>query len=204
MSRRKIIQELSAKQRLLEAGKQHFAESGFKGASVRDIAVSAELAPNMINHHFGGKQALFDAVLEQFSTETLAGPVRLIAEPAASQAEFELKFQMFVSETFEIMIQQRQIFQIASKEKGIFLSMSEFREGLTNFAQKAQDDGYLRAAIDVQMVVGFVLDRIGNQVLFASRLAESAEQNVVSDPEYRRHWVKTNVDLLLHGLAEPS
>ena len=192
---------MSAKQRLIEAGKKHFALAGFKGASVREIAVSAELAPNMINHHFGGKQALFDAIIEQLSTDAMSTPLRIIAEPAGTAAEFELKFQLFITETFEIMIAHKEVFQIVSRENGVSLPLKEFRHGLNQFVENAHAAGLLRAEVDVSMVVGFVLDRLANQIIYSASLADSEDQNVAANPNYRKHWLKSNIDLLLHGLV---
>lgn len=199
--RRGTIAQLSAKQRLIEAGKKHFASVGFKGASVREIAVTAELAPNMINHHFGGKQALFDAIIEQFSTDSMSIPLRIIAEPATTTAEFELRFQLFITETFEIMIAHKEVFQIVSRENGVSLPLKEFRQGLNQFVENAHAAGLMRAEVDVSMVVGFVLDRLANQIIYSASLVGSENQNVTTNMDYRKHWLKSNIDLLLHGLV---
>jgi len=180
---------------------KHFALSGFKGASVRDIAKSAELAPNMINHHFGGKQALFDSIIEQFSTDVMSVPLRVISEPAGSKAEFEFKFRMFVTEAFEIMIAHRQVFQIVSRENNVVLPLKEFRKGFTQFVCLAMHDGHVRAEIATEMVVGLVLDRLGNQVLYSASLADDHPENVATNKARRAYWLKANIDLFLHGLV---
>jgi len=155
----------------------------------------------MINHHFGGKQALFDAILEQFSTDEMAAPVRIITEPAGSKEEFELKFRLFVSEAFEVMIAQRLVFQIVSKENNVFLPLTSFRNTLLDFATSAHRDGYVRQDVAVEMIIGLVLDRLVNQVLYAAALDETAPSNVVLDLDYRKYWLKCNIDLMLNGLV---
>ncbi len=155
----------------------------------------------MINHHFGGKQALFDAIIEQFSTESLAAPLRVIGEPATSGQEFEFKFKMFVSETFQVMVAQSLVFQIVTKENGAVLPLTEFRRSLISFAKSAQSDGFLRAQVDVEMIVGFVLDRLGNQIIYAASYGADIEHNVLTNKEYRQQWLNANVDLMLHGLV---
>jgi AcrR family transcriptional regulator len=49
---------------LLSAARAEFAERGFDGATVRVIADRAGVDPAMVNHWFGGKEALFTAALD--------------------------------------------------------------------------------------------------------------------------------------------
>jgi len=49
---------------LLDAARVEFADRGFDGATVRVIAERAGVDPAMVNHWFGGKDALFLAALE--------------------------------------------------------------------------------------------------------------------------------------------
>ena len=48
---------------LLDAARAEFAERGYDGATVRVIADRAGVDPAMVNHWFGGKEALFTAAL---------------------------------------------------------------------------------------------------------------------------------------------
>ncbi len=49
---------------LLDAARRAFAEHGFDGATVRMIAERAGVDPAMVNHWFGGKDALFTAAMD--------------------------------------------------------------------------------------------------------------------------------------------
>ena len=51
--------------RILDAAEALFAERGFAGAAVRDIATRADLNAASLYNHFPSKQALYDAVLER-------------------------------------------------------------------------------------------------------------------------------------------
>ncbi|MCU4184103.1 TetR family transcriptional regulator [Acidiferrimicrobium sp. IK] len=51
----------ATRQRILNEAKAHFARHGFDGATVRKIAASAGVAPNLITRYFGGKAGLFRA-----------------------------------------------------------------------------------------------------------------------------------------------
>jgi AcrR family transcriptional regulator len=53
----------SRRERILDAAALAFATHGFRGSSLRDIARDAGCSLTLLDHHFGGKGALLDAVL---------------------------------------------------------------------------------------------------------------------------------------------
>ncbi len=71
---------------LLDAARVEFTERGFDGATVRAIAQRAAVDPAMVNHWFGGKDALFVAVMEipvnpdEIIPRLLDGPPEQLAE----------------------------------------------------------------------------------------------------------------------------
>jgi TetR/AcrR family transcriptional regulator len=52
---------------LLRAGQSAFARHGFEGASLRGIAATAGVDPALAAHHFGSKEALWEAVIERLA-----------------------------------------------------------------------------------------------------------------------------------------
>lgn len=54
----------ATRRRILQAAKREFARLGFGGARVDTIAQRAKANKRMIYHYFGGKEALFTAVVE--------------------------------------------------------------------------------------------------------------------------------------------
>ena len=69
---------------LMRAAIPLFAERGFDGATVEDIARAAGVNKSLISYHFGGKQALLTAILEEGLArgEARLGPVREPGRPA--------------------------------------------------------------------------------------------------------------------------
>ena len=49
----------------MEVGTQLFAEKGLNGVSVRELTQAAETSISMISYHFGSKEGLYSAVLQQ-------------------------------------------------------------------------------------------------------------------------------------------
>lgn len=61
------------KKRILAAAEVEFAQRGFYGARLRDIAASARATQALIHHHFGDKAGLYRAVLDRAVAETTEG-----------------------------------------------------------------------------------------------------------------------------------
>lgn len=59
-------------QQLLQVACEHFLKHGYAAASLDAIVQQAGGSKASVYHHFGGKQALFSAVIEQLCTEFLA------------------------------------------------------------------------------------------------------------------------------------
>lgn len=56
-----------ARRRLLEGAEAQFAEKGFYGASIRDIANAVGLSKASVLHHYESKEALYGAVLARLA-----------------------------------------------------------------------------------------------------------------------------------------
>ena len=51
--------------KLLEVGTRLFAERGLNGVSIRELSLAAGTSISMISYHFGSKEGLYSAVLEE-------------------------------------------------------------------------------------------------------------------------------------------
>lgn len=64
--------EVSGRQRLIEAAESEFTQKGFDGASVLSIANRAGVKQPLLNYHFGSKEGLWRAVVENAYAGSLA------------------------------------------------------------------------------------------------------------------------------------
>ncbi len=78
-SRREEYAE-ATRRALLDAATGLFAERGYAGTSVEDIARAARVTRGALYHHFAGKRDVFEAVFEELETATI--PRLLPAEGA--------------------------------------------------------------------------------------------------------------------------
>ncbi len=61
-----LVETSSGKNRILLCAMELFAQRGFDGVTTRDIAAKAEVSVGLINHHYGSKEGLRQAVDEYF------------------------------------------------------------------------------------------------------------------------------------------
>ncbi len=79
-----MIVETRAK--LISAGRQAFAETGYAEAAMDDFTASAGLTRGALYHHFGDKRGLFEAVVTEIDAEMTA---RLKARAAKAPSRWE-------------------------------------------------------------------------------------------------------------------
>ena len=83
----------------MTTGARLFAERGFEGARVEEIARSAAVNKAMINYHFGGKRKLYVAIL----TATLTDVAERLRALLVSNEPPEILLRRFVATFVEVM-----------------------------------------------------------------------------------------------------
>jgi len=59
------LQPLSSREKILEVAEQRFAQRGYAGVGLRELAAAASLGKSSLFHHFESKAALYLAVLDR-------------------------------------------------------------------------------------------------------------------------------------------
>lgn len=184
------------RRRILEAAAAEFTEKGFAGATTRAIADRAQVNEVTLFRHFGNKQRLFSAVVDD------APLTHSLIEKSLAQMQ-----AMPPRQALE-MIGMRQLEGLEEHLGWLRLQMMEpgsvpqtlrfpgfrFRSYLADCIRRWQDAGALRADVSPEMasesfataIFGFVL---ANRVVFPSDAAPPAEV-----------FVKTHVDIFLSGI----
>ncbi|MFI6392955.1 TetR/AcrR family transcriptional regulator [Nonomuraea sp. NPDC050547] len=75
----------ATRDRVLTVARRLFAEQGYEGTSIETVLQETGLSRGALYHHYSGKDALFEAVLEQVETSVgvrLMEAVKGIADPA--------------------------------------------------------------------------------------------------------------------------
>jgi AcrR family transcriptional regulator len=192
--------DVPAKERLLKTGAALFSEKGFGGVSVREICKHANTSMNMIHHYFGSKEKLLEAIVDQFGSDVFAIPMRLLESVPKSKEDFESRIEMLFETTLEAYIAQRDVLLLVIREQADPVGLTEFVSKYADFLEVGKKKGFVRKALDTQMVTGFMLDRILNQVQFAPWIKQVHGVELLTDSKYKKRWCKSNLDLIFNGL----
>lgn len=92
---------LGTRERILRAAVNEFAAKGFSGGRIESICTSARVNIRMIYHHFGGKEGLYIAALEETLSGLRAEELKLdfqAASPMDSMLQlFEFTYEHFAA-----------------------------------------------------------------------------------------------------------
>jgi len=91
-SRRKYAKGLEAREHIVGVALQRFAELGYGGCSIMDLATAAQVSKNQLFHHFGSKENIALACVERVRRDwqnEVATPAQIYPDPMA-QLDFIL------------------------------------------------------------------------------------------------------------------
>src|SRR5258705_4652305 len=66
------------RQQLLDVGRRLFAERGFEGTSIEEIAAQAGVSKPVVYEHFGGKEGLYAVVVDREVERLLGMATRIL------------------------------------------------------------------------------------------------------------------------------
>jgi len=135
---------LATRQQLLEAAGEVFAEQGYARATSKEICARAKANAAAVNYHFGSKEGLYAAVLEQAHSRLVS--LEAMAAAARSRIDPRVKLRMFIERVVaEIAKGERSGWELRVLAREV-LSRSPMMQGLVEnqIAPKAK---HLRSII---------------------------------------------------------
>jgi AcrR family transcriptional regulator len=89
--------------RILDRAERLFARRGYRGVSVRELSRACGVRPFTIQHHFGSKPKLYQAVLSRWDAEIL----RRVGAIVAEQKDLPTTVERVVEELFDFFLEKR-------------------------------------------------------------------------------------------------
>ncbi len=134
---------------LLAAGARLFASRGYDGATVQAIADAAGVNPALISYHFGGKQALYTAVLLSAIADAKADlePVRSSQLPPDRRLrEFIAAFARFAQRLphFPIIVVREEMSGARNMEDEVLAELTGFFDLDREILEEGQRQGVFR------------------------------------------------------------
>ncbi|MEW6056389.1 MAG: TetR family transcriptional regulator [Bdellovibrionota bacterium] len=193
---------------LLKAAKKLFASRGYDGTSVKELAEEAKVNVSLVSYHFGGKEGLFRACIDQFARSRLEVAQRLLLPPA-SQEEFRIRLQMFADELLNYFVEEPELTKIIQREcendwpivEDIFQkTLLKAFEKLVGFLAAAQKKGIVRRNLDPATVTILI---IGGMTHFArtETLSKKYFDRTLGSSAYREQVRETIVSVVLNGIT---
>lgn len=191
-------------QTILAEALQLFAERGFDGVSVSDVAKAAGVSKANIFHHFGNKQTLYMEVLKSSLNEFS----QLTEYLQPQRAPIEQRLQHFLQAQAAHLKQHQQSAQVVLRE--LLENRSEVTQQLAEqttdaqfrqllaLLQEGQQTGEIRAEVDLTAMMVMMLGAVVFSFQARSLLRNQPEAEFTNDPE---QYSRLMADILLHGIS---
>jgi AcrR family transcriptional regulator len=180
---------------ILDAAARRFAELGFAGTALEDVAADIQATRGAVYHHFTSKKALFEAVLEQLETDVVERSAAAAnAAPDPWQAAFAA-LDTFLDDCCDPVYGK-----VVWQEAPLALGWHRWRECEEKYAY-----GLIERIVGTLMDTGFLerqplepATRITFSMLSAAGLA-LAEASEVDKPRVKTEYA-TLIGRLMYGL----
>ena len=195
---------------ILEVATEEFADKGFAGARIDEIAERTHTTKRMLYYYFTDKEGLYKAVLER-SYLRIRERERDVDVEGLGPVE---AIRAIASLTFDHHEENPDFIRLVSTEnilRGEHISTSEAlsnlgnpaAELLSNILERGQADGVFRTdidALDVHMTISsFCVFRLSNRYTFEALFGRD-----LTDPEHRERLRSMLGDMIIAYLTSPS
>ncbi|MFP5334083.1 MAG: TetR family transcriptional regulator [Actinomycetes bacterium] len=150
------------REQLLDVGRKLFAEKGFEGTSVEEIAARAQVSKPVVYEHFGGKEGLYAVVVDReiaMLLESITGALvseghpRLLLERAALAL---LDYIESSTDGFRILVRDSPVAQSTGTFASLISDVASQVEHILAAEYKRRGLDAKTAPMYAQMLVGMV------------------------------------------------
>jgi AcrR family transcriptional regulator len=205
MARPKNADGQRTRQLILDAALDLFADKGFFGTSLRDVAAAVGVRESALYNYFAGKDALFDALLEAHQTTKSE---RLTAFAEGPIADGRALLEQLAITTLQGFVEpsEQKLFRILMSDGVRMAKLGRFnlyerltsgRLGLPAILGRLAREGWLRRADPHLLGIAFMSPLVTWRQLHAI----DADLPMIKNPQL---YARQHVDLFLQGAAATS
>ena len=184
--------ELNEKQiQIIETAERLFAERGFDGTSVRDIADEAGVNVAMISYYFGSKEKMMEALFELRVGSVKIRVESLIKDESLSPLE---KVNMLIDEHIDRVMQKQCFHKImmgvvaTNKNPAILKAANSVKirnaEVVTELIKDGQKKGVFKKKIDVILMMNTMVGTVSQTMMSQAYYREFNKQQDMPDEEF--------------------
>jgi AcrR family transcriptional regulator len=153
--RQRVNDPEGTRRNIIEVATKEFADKGFSGARVDEIAARTKTSKRMIYYYFGGKEGLYIAVLEQsyFNIRSIEATLDLAQMPPGEALRklvaFTFDYQHAHPDFIRLVMNENILNGIyVARSKAIQLLNVAVIDALRELLARGQRDGVFRSDID--------------------------------------------------------
>ena len=181
----------------MQAAEELFAEKGFDGTSVRDIAETAGVNLAMINYYFGSKEKLMVAMFVwrtsffKLQVETMLKNKELDPMAKLDALVDQYIMRLMSHQCFHRILMREQMVQ---GNEGIMEQIREMKR--TNLAlvgqliSEGQKKGVFRKHIDTSLIMATLVGTVGHVLSTQHYYREANNLEDLSEEEFKKHLKK--------------
>jgi AcrR family transcriptional regulator len=185
-----------SKDLLLQAAKHVFAEKGFEGSTVKDLADAAGVNVSLVSYYFGGKEGLYKSCLESIGQVQVQSAQRILKTPTSIE-DFCTRLSLFAEEFLLFHLKQPDVCRILHRDIDTSnkIAMSVFHTSflpmylqLQNFIIAGIESGILDSGLKAdittsllfgQMVQGVKMDAFRKELFGVSLLDDGMLEQTI-------------------------
>jgi len=193
--RRSQAESTRTRARLLDRAERLFARKGYRGMSLRELARACGVAPFTIQHHFGSKFALYQAVLMRWDAEVIERVVRALGP----HRDFASVVEAVVDDLFDFFLSKRDWVALSSRAalgEGIPPVDLEGHSWVSFIERALSAQKVGPANLDLRMLLITVEGILANHVLSAAHYRQLFGRDV-TDPRIRARAKRHLRDVIL-------
>jgi AcrR family transcriptional regulator len=179
---------------IMETAEVLFAEKGFNGTSIRDIAERANVNLAMISYYFGSKDKLLESLFSfrgesiKLKMESMLGDREL-----GSLEKMNVLIDHYIDKVFSqqcfsrIMAREQVMNHTGAIARLIFEMKKRNQELITKFIQEGQKKGEFRKHIDVPLMMATLIGTASNMITTQHYYREINNLQSMSDEDFKKH-----------------
>lgn len=205
MARPKNADGQRTRQAILDAALDLFADKGYFGTSLRDVAAAVGVRESALYNYFAGKEALFEALLAAHQHTKSERLTTFVDGPLADGRALLEQLAITTLEGF-VEPREQKLFRILMSDGvrlakvgriNLYERMASTRHGVAGILARLIREGWLRKADPELMGLAFM----SPLVLWRQLHAIDADLPMIRHP---RKFARQHVDLFLQGAALPA
>ncbi|NCN39977.1 TetR family transcriptional regulator [bacterium] len=199
-----VSQKEPARTVLLRAAKPLFATKGLSETGIREISQAAGLNSSLISYHFGGKEGLYRACMEDIASDFLKMAEQTL-DPPSSKPEYRAHLSLFIHQVIHLFLEDRHTGLILIREydrshspaADVFQkSFFQVLKRIQSFLKKAKDLNLIKKDQDPTILSNLLFSCVIGQ-LRSDHLFKKVSKKSLSDKNFKNNLVAHIVELFI-------